>query len=208
MTSFRASGPAVTKAVFSTFAPAPRSEQVAAPPPPDPTIVLEQARASAEKAGYAEGYARGRADAEGALRDQVERLTALVGAAVHDLREALFELEPQVIELAMTVAGRVVERELAADPELVVDVVRAALDAAVSLPVVRVRVHPADEPILAAAWASQGSTGGAPVELVADPTIQRGGCLIDTASGLVDAQPRTRLDELRMQVLPVTEGPR
>ena len=204
-----AAASSVTKAVFTTFAKPEPVEAVVAPPPPDPDVVLEQARARGEQAGYADGYARGREDGERALRDQADRLASLLDAATHDVREALFELEPQIIELAMAVAGRVVERELAADPELVVGVVRSALDAAAALPVVRVRVNPVDEPTLGAVWASLGPrNGGAPVELVADPSLQPGGCVIDTASGFVDAQPRTRLDELRMQVLPITEPPR
>jgi len=199
----------VKKAIFTTFAKPEPVKTVVAPPPPDPNVVLEQARAHGEEVGYADGYARGRDDAERALRDQVERLARLLDAATHDVREALFELEPQVIELATAVAGRVVEREIAADPDLVVGVVRSALDAASSLPVVRVRVNPIDEPTLAAVWASLGPrSGGVPVELVADRSLQPGGCVIDTASGFVDAQPRTRLDELRMQILPITEPPR
>ncbi|MGH2461097.1 MAG: FliH/SctL family protein [Chloroflexota bacterium] len=197
------------KAIFATFAKPAPVEPVVEPAPPDPAVVLERARARGEEAGYADGYARGRADGERALREQAARLSQLLDQATHDLREALFELEPQVIELAMAVAGRVVERELAADPTLVVGVVRAALEAAATLPVIRVRVHPTDEPTLAAIWASLGPTsGGTPVELVADPALQPGGCVVDTASGFVDAQPRTRLDELRMQVLPITEAPR
>lgn len=201
--------PAVKRAVFTTFEKPAPVEPIVEAPPPDPAVVLERARARGEAAGYADGYARGREDGERALRDQVERLARLLDAATHDVREALFELEPQVIELAMVVAGRVVEREIAADPELVVGVVRAALDATASLPVIRVRVNPSDEPTLAAVWASLGpASGGAPVELVADPSLQPGGCVVDTASGFVDAQPRTRLDELRMQVLPITEAGR
>lgn len=197
----------VETAVFAAFAsPEPAAESEVASL--DPAALLEQARTQATATGYADGYARGREAAESALRDQTRRLTSLLDGAEHDLRDALFALEPQVIELAMTVAGRVVEREIAAHPELVVEVVRAALTAAAKLPVVCVRVHPDDQPTLAAVWESLAPTRATnPVEIVVDPRIQPGGCVIDTASGFVDAQPRTRLDELRMQVLPVTGGP-
>src|SRR5581483_2596879 len=82
------------------------------PAPPDPAPLLEEARREAEEAGYADGYARGRADAEHALHEQIERLQHLVDGAVHDVRAAVLALEPEVVELALMVAGRVVEREI------------------------------------------------------------------------------------------------
>ncbi len=200
----------VEPAVFFTFGPIePPPPPPTEPAPPDPATILDQARREAEESGYADGYARGRADAERELREQIERLRTLVDGAVHDVRAAVLALEPEVVELALTVAGRVVEREITEHPELVVDVVRAALAAAATLPLVRVRVHPRDHQVVASVWSSLApATEQPPVQLVADEDVQAGGCIIDTSSGLVDAQPRTRLDELRMQVLPILGGSR
>lgn len=200
----------VSRAVFETL----RVEQppvapIKEAPPPDPSVVIEDARARAEARGYADGYARGRAAAEAELREAIERLRQLAANAAHDVQAALLQLEPQVIELALTVAGRVIERELSAHPEIVADVVHSALVAAGTLPVTRVRINPADRPFLEPIWETMcPSVGDTPLELVSDPEVQAGGCILDTASGFVDAQPRTRLDELRMQVLPIIEGSR
>jgi flagellar biosynthesis/type III secretory pathway protein FliH len=200
----------VQSAVFAAFSspppsPDPSSEQ----PTPDPAVMLEEARRQAEEVGYAAGYARGREEGQRALREQAERLRRLLDAATHDLQETLREMEPGVIELAMTAASKVIEHEVATHPDVVVGVVRAALAAMGELPAVRVRVHPSDHPIVAAVWSSLDLAGAEPPrELVADPRIQVGGCVIDTVSGFVDAQPATRLDELRMQVLPIAEQPR
>ncbi|MBX6771323.1 MAG: hypothetical protein IRY83_06330 [Chloroflexi bacterium] len=195
--------------VFAPFQAESPTAPAAEAPPPAPAVLIEQARARAEADGYAAGYARGRQAAEAELRAQIERLRQLAANAVHDVRSALLQLEPQVIELALTVAGRVIERELADHPEIVADVVRAALTAAGTLPVVRVRINPADRPFVEPIWDTIcPPAGDPPIELVSDPEVQAGGCVIDTASGFVDAQPRTRLDELRMQVLPILEGGR
>lgn len=197
----------VRPAVFLAFDPVDPSPPSEQPAPVDPAIELARARKEAEEAGYAAGFARGRADAENALREQIERLRHLVDGAAHDVRSAVLALEPEVVELALTVAERVVEREITEHPELVVDVVRAALGAAANLPVVRVRVHPTDHEFIAAVWPSLApATSQPPVQLVPDEDVQSGGCIIDTSTGLVDAQPRTRLDELRMQVLPILGG--
>ena len=201
-------GSSAHRAVFVPFAtvdaaPDPATEIE----PVDPSVILEQERAEAEAAGYAAGYARGQSDGELAWREQTERLAALVDAAVHDVQATLVELETQIVHLALAVAGRVVEQELADHPELVVDVVRATLRTVANLPIVRVRVHPDDYQFLETAWSTiTRAAGDPPVELLADATIQRGGCVVDTASGFADSQPRTRLDEIRMHVLPIVEG--
>lgn len=182
-------------------------EAEAPPSPEDRADQLEMARAKAESDGYAEGYARGREAGESALAEQAARIAQMIDGAKHDVRETLLQLEPQVIELAMIVARRVIEREVAEHPDLVVDVIRAGLIAAANLPVVRVRVHPNDHQLVATVWASiQPASADPPVELVPDPQIEAGGCIIDTASGFVDAQPSARLNEIRNSVLPFVDG--
>jgi flagellar assembly protein FliH len=173
-------------------------------PQPEPEVAdetaaleLEAARAEAREAGYADGFDVGRQAGEYALRVQAERLRGLLDRSAHDVQGAVDQLEPLVVELALVVAGRIVEEELASCPGHVVGVLRAALAAAGTVRVVRVRVHPEDRPLIDAAWLDESP---ATVEVVADPGIQRGGCVVDTAAGFVDAQPHARLEELRRQI--------
>ena len=202
-------GGAVRPAIFGPF---PHPDRPSAPAgEPSETILADQlaeVRAQAEAHGYAEGFSRGQAAAAAAFREELQRFHRLVAGAVHDVQATLRQLEPQVVDLVVAIAERVIERELRMDRQIVVGVVRAALGAAGSLPVVRVRVHPDDYALVAEVWPELALTGNEPpVELVADPQVQAGGCIIDTASGLVDAQPATRLAMIHEQLLALAKGP-
>lgn len=166
----------------------------AEPPPPD----LDALRAEAREAGYADGYEVGRQAGEYALHLQAERLRRLLDVAAHDVQNAVHQLEPLVVELALVVAGRIVEHELNACPENLRDVLRAALAAAGNVEIVRARVHPEDHALVDAGWLSDLRFA---VEIAADPNVARGGCIVDTAAGFVEAQPEARLAELRRQIL-------
>src|SRR5690606_26281112 len=124
-----------------------------------------------------------------------------------DLSAAIKAIESEVAELALVVAENVVERELRTDPSLVVSVVRAALAEAADLPVTRIRAHPEDIAILQEAIEAIVPPSLDPkIPLMADPHLERGGCLIETTAGLVDAQPRTKLAEIGQCVLATLNG--
>lgn len=183
----------------AVFAPlrdvaAPDDPIVPVEPPPD----FDALRAEAQEAGYADGFEFGRQAGEYALHVQAERLRGLLDVAAHDVQNAVRQLEPLVVELALIVAGRIVENEIAACPLYLRDVLRSALAAAGNVKVVRVRVHPEDHELVDAGLVSDLSFG---VEIVADPGVARGGCIVDTAAGFVEAQPEERLAELRRQIL-------
>jgi len=167
----------------------------------------ERARQEAAAAGYAEGYARGQIEGKRLYQEHVDRLALLATQASHDLQTTLHELEPEIVELALTIANRIVEREFTLDRELVVNTVRSAIEAVGQLLVVRVRVHPDDYDIVARAWSSlTPARKDLAAELVADPKVEFGGCVVDTTTGFVDAQRNTRFDEMRKQLFSMVGG--
>lgn len=185
------------RAVFAAFRGS--ALEVEAHHSPEAVLDLEARREEAEAAGYAAGYEVGRQAGERALRAQAERLAELLGAASHEVQAAVRNLEPLVVELALTVASRVVERQIEDCPDGIREVVRSALAAAGSVRVVRVRVHPNDQPFLETVWSTLGS-GDQSFTLVADESVKPGGCVVDTAAGFVDAQPEVRIEEIRRQI--------
>jgi flagellar biosynthesis/type III secretory pathway protein FliH len=99
----------------------------------------------------------------------------------------LRDAEASVVDLALAVAKRVIGQELSTHPDRVRALVREALDRVRRATHVRVRVHPED----AAELAVEG------IEVVADASIERGGCIVQSDLGDVDARLDVRLDALR-----------
>jgi flagellar assembly protein FliH len=73
---------------------------------------------------------------------------------------------------------------------------------------VAVRVAPEDAELLRSAAGKDALDGlaAARVEWVADPSLQRGDCVVDTDFGQVDGRLTTRLAELRRAADAAAEG--
>ena len=177
------------------------------PPPPRPKRsdaeevmdVLAQAQAEAEQlrdAAIAEGFAAGRADALAALEPA---LAALV-QAVEDVREqqlqAADELERRAVELGLALAKKVVGGTLEVKPEKVIDTVTGALRGIVERERVIVLVNPDDLEIVREAMEGiRASLGGMEHCVVeAERRVGRGGCLVRTPVGDIDARVETKLE--------------
>jgi flagellar assembly protein FliH len=180
----------------------------AAPPEPElPAVDVEAITAAAWESGLQEGYAEGLRRAEAEQAAAVEHLAALASQTVADAHQFARGLEQQIVELALAVAARVVAREVANDPTLVVGVVRETLAEMKEATVVRLRVHPEDYDLVLPHWEQLRQRRGAEQGLLtADERVQRGGCVVETAVGRVDAQLDTRLGQVAETFEAVREG--
>lgn len=155
------------------------------------------------QAGLDEGFSRGFAAAtEQHERAQLEhdtRAGATLARHLTDLSHALSarfaavetQLADELVELALAVARRAFGTSLALQPEAIVGVVREALSGLLAgRAPVRLALHPDDAPLVREALAGFPDQPGP--EIVADPTIGRGGCLIETSEVAIDALVDTR----------------
>jgi flagellar assembly protein FliH len=185
----------------------------AAPPPPDsPQGVLDAARAEADamlagaqaqvdaaiaaarEEGYRDGMAQGVAQAAAAAAAFAEagRGLELVAEQLRDdaVREAT--------ALAVEVAARVLRAELAVRPERVAEVVRGAIRRAADRSSLVARVSPRDlAACRAAAPAIMEQMGGiSRLDVVDDPRVSPGSCLLETTAGDVDATVESQLGRI------------
>jgi flagellar biosynthesis/type III secretory pathway protein FliH len=173
-------------------------EVVEAPPPPDFAAIEEAARQQGYSVGYEEGRAAGLAAAQAAMSEQLERLAAVL-EGIHENHTSFYRAaERQVVDLALQIAQKVVEREVENMPDLAVNVIRAALDEMDARTAIRVRVNPDDVEVLQRRWTQvvPPGVGADRIELVSDERVQAGGGVIETTHGQVDAQLATKLEQL------------
>jgi flagellar biosynthesis/type III secretory pathway protein FliH len=169
-----------------------------APPPPDFAEIEEAARLQGYNVGFEQGYAAGMGSAEEVIADSLQRLQALV-SSVHENHTAFFRsAERQVVDLALQIAQKVIEREVENMPDLAVNVIRAALEEMDARTAVRVRVNPDDEELLRRRWLQVVPPGVGPdrIELQVDERVKPGGAVIETTHGEVDAQLDSKLAQL------------
>lgn len=167
---------------------------------PDPAEETPVARAErlyqeAYRSGFEEGTAAGLAE----FRDHVGEAHRALESAAEAIRQAheqfLDNLEPQVVEIAKTVAARILRREARSDPELVRRTVRAALENLAERSKAIVRLNPADIEALTERGVSlEGEFRGFErVEVTPDDSVPRGGCTVETKTIDIDARLDTQL---------------
>jgi flagellar assembly protein FliH len=154
----------------------------------------EQFEREAYHRGFAEGKAVGKEQAGAELQPVVERLTKTL-ADLSSLRSRIRrDAEKDLLKLSITIARRVLHRELTIDPESVEGLIRVALEKLQSRELCRVRVHPDQEPAIRASL--ERFANSQKIELTPDPSLQCGDVLFETAHGTLDASIDSQLREI------------
>ena len=173
------------------------------PPPPD----YEAIKAEAWNQGFQQGYAEGVRLAQEEQKDTTIRLGALLHDIVADTEGFVRGMETDIVELVLAVAEKVVGREARTDPQIVVNVVRSALNEIHDATEVRIRAHPDDVAILEPRWQEMLPRRVAErSELAADELVERGGVVVETQIGYVDSQIKTRLQQVVNTFQAVLDG--
>jgi flagellar assembly protein FliH len=166
----------------------------------DAEAELARLREAARAEGYAEGLAAGRVEGEQACG----RMKQLAESFGNTLDNFDFRLADMVLELALDVARQVVAGELAARPDRILDVVNLALkQMAETSREARLLLNP-DDAALVRPHLDQVLDKNR-LRIVEDVRIVRGGCLIETAQGDLDATLPARWRQV-VQVLGSNQG--
>jgi len=164
---------------------------------------VDEAFARGRAEGLRQGLAEGRAEAEGEL----EGLKATIEMAVREVwahRERLVaEVEEDVTRLALAVAAKVVGETAVQDPQVLERLVEAALRRVAVRDRITLRVNPEDVVVVRTQrehWLSLVE-GVEHFEVVEDRRVPRGGALVTTLDGSVDARWTTQLKEIERGLL-------
>jgi len=147
--------------------------------------------------GYAQGFAQGHAQATLEGQRQINEYIATQGNEAALQFGQLFEsaqaqiaeqeqvMAKGVLELACELARQVLRHELSTNPNALQPVIREALSVlAIDSKAALVRLNPLDQDVLAEVLRTEFS--GLSLTLLADASVARGGCLVESAGTVVD----------------------
>lgn len=160
--------------------------------------ILEEARIMGLAQGKEEGYALGRQEAQ-ELLEEAERIRV---EALAERKKILRSIEPEMVRLALEVAGKIVHREIAGDPQVVFWTAAEALERVKSEEEVTVRVNPVDAAVIRERRNELLNLrdGLSRINVEEDLTLEPGGCVVETARGTVDARISRQLENIRQAV--------
>jgi flagellar assembly protein FliH len=171
----------------------------AAPGPSEPAVPTaaewQDRVGAARQSGYQEGYRDGLVALESFKQSFAQQATAQIGALLEAFDRQLDALDADtaraVARTAVQLARQVLRTELQQRPELVAQVAAEAVHAIMlSARHIAVQVHPQDLPLVAEGAAEALQARGA--RLHANPAIERGGVLVHSDVGAIDARIEVR----------------
>jgi flagellar assembly protein FliH len=156
-------------------------------------------------------YDRGRIDGEKSVSEQLIKQRAEMNELFQGIMTSMSQAVPQVVRdtenmlvsLALEVAQKLVA-EMPISAEMVEAAIQDALGQVEGTAQVTVRLHPADLEILQKSSSSllENSQGTTEFRFLGSPEVSRGGCLVQTRFGIVDARRETKFDLLKRNLLP------
>ena len=151
-------------------------------------------------------YERGRRDGEHTLREQLLQQRNETVELQKGILDSLRRIVPQVIQEAETalanLALEAAQKMIAGLPvsaEMVEAVIRESLRQVEDTAEIIIQLHPEDLTLLRQHNAPilNGLPETGPLRFVGSADVTRGGCIVQTRFGLVDARRETKLEQLR-----------
>jgi flagellar assembly protein FliH len=168
-------------------------------PPPEQQAHL----AALERDAFAKGYSTGERAGVEAGAKRVDAMLRRVAQTLEDLgslrKKLIRETEREIVQLTLTLAERVVGRQLALDPDLLAAMAHVGLERLGENVPATIRLNPEDYTTIAAQRGEQWE--GPQVNVIPDPAVARGSCLVDSEFGMVDASLSAQFDELSRVLL-------
>lgn len=174
------------------------------------TAALENQQFEEAKAkGYQEGLVQGKQDGnqqaqqqaqqqmQAQLQPKLKELNALLTTLTHSINEEDYKLEQTLLQLVKQIAEAVIGHEMKTDSGQIMKVIRDTLSA---LPQnkdhIQIHLHPADKNLADEAI----KEGGENWHVIADDSIGRGGCVIETDQSTADFSIEDRFASVFNQI--------
>ncbi len=163
----------------------------------------QQGHNEGQQQGYQEGLAQGRQAGHDEMQLQIDEAIAktqqMLLATEQDARNMMKDAERQIVDIALTIARKILAYEIAENPMVVLPLVKAALEKVSDQEEVVIRVSNDDfDSVLLAKRDLQNMVGREhALKITPDRTIPSGSCVIDTSYGMVDARVDTQFETIK-----------
>jgi flagellar assembly protein FliH len=158
----------------------------------------EQAYREAYALGLDEGREKAFEEKRSEFQEKVHHFEELISSVERLKSDLIASNEAQILKLVMYMAKRLAMAEVAERPELVREVIKAAVESAQSDESIVVRLSPSDMQFIDETRVKLGKEFEAlkKAKFEASDTVQSGGCIVETNYGDVDATMEQRFEKL------------
>ncbi len=172
----------------------------------------EEGRKQGQEKGRVEGLEKGRDEGRQSYADAIKKWSGMAEEAVAERKRLLGELQPILVELVGEALHRCLQKEAKRHHQMVLDLAQEVIKKAQDRVHLKLHLNPEDvEEVEAQREQLQLSVGAGELEIVPDARIERGGCVLETEAGSVDARLSTVVDQVKeslgMSLKQSSQGP-
>lgn len=156
-----------------------------------------------KRQGYSEGYGEGIRQAENDYSSKIQLAEEVLEKAYKEKKEIIKESEPFVIELSVQMAAKIIQKELETKPDVLIHMIKQSLLYSNERSMISICVSPEDfmfvqnqrDQLL------ESLEGQIEVKILPEHSIEKGGCVIRTSYGSIDARIDVQLKEIKQALL-------
>lgn len=158
----------------------------------------EEGRKQGLEKGHQEGMEKGREEGQQAYAEAIRKWNGMAESAVAERKKLLGELQPVLVELVGEALHRCLQKEAKRHHQMVLDFAQEVIKKAQDQVHLKLHLNPEDvEEVEAQKEQLQLSVGAGELEIVPDARIERGGCVLETEAGSVDAKLSTVVEQVK-----------
>ncbi len=172
---------------------------------PEPALPIRVVKEEIQKS-YDRGIEDGQIQAKATFQTEIEkynewlrRIEGVTEQILKEHEEQQKKMEQSIISISLMVAEHILGREADKNAHLVLEQVRKAIDTLEGEPVYRINVHPDTVKILEETKSTllANSEQANRILIVADSSVDLGGCVIETSAGTIDGRIKAQLEMLK-----------
>ena len=149
-----------------------------------------------KQSAYEEGYRIGLNKAA----EDVARLQTELSHFMNAKRDVFEYIAPDILEISVDIAKKIIKKELALDPQIIINTIIDVLKTvSKSEPKIILRINPQTVQFVKDTIPDITYQYGieSKINIISDPSVDEGGCVLQTNNGIVDASVDTQLEIIK-----------
>lgn len=165
----------------------------------DDRNLVSRAQEEAEtikQSAFEEGYRKGLEQSQADMEQFRAKFNNFMGAT----KEVFEYIAPDILEISVDIAKKIIKKEVESDPQVLMNTIIDVLKTvSKSEPKVNIRVKPQAVTFIKDTLPNIAYEYGidAKINVIADPSVEDGGCVFQTNNGIVDASIDTQLEIIK-----------
>lgn len=166
-------------------------------------VDAENLRFAAKEEGFQQGYTSGYEEGKRSAEQIIKEASEICMFLDNRKSELYREVEEDIINMVIDISKKVIGEEIQNNQGIIIQLIKQAMEKCTFKNKLILRVSPMDFNYVAENNAKivrlvEGISG---IEVVEDSSLDKGGCIIETESGMIDASAKTQIKELEKALL-------